>query len=194
MEYDLSLRNIGRLITLTEEEEAYFCSLLQVRKYKRRQFLVQAGDICRYENFIQKGCVRSYYADDSGFEHTVQFGVEDWWIGDFASFVTQTPAKLNVEALEDCEIIQIEFQALEELYRQVPKFERFFRLLFQRSFITLQNRIISMISMTAEERYLEFRQKYAVFESRIPQTKIASYLGITPEFLSKIRSQLAKNH
>ena len=131
-----------------------------------------------------------YFIDGNGFEHNVQFAIEDWWIGDMASFLAKKPASLYIEALEDSNVLQLDNPAMEELYIKIPKLERFFRILLQYAFMAFEQRIISVISRTAEERYLEFINKYPQLEQRLPQIHIASYLGITPEFLSKIRKKI----
>lgn len=190
--YDLILQNISKLIQLTQEEIDYFISVLQIKKLRKKQFLVQEGDVCRYETFINKGCLRAYHVDEKGQEHVAQLGVEGWWISDMYSFLTSTPARLNVDALEDSELLCIDKPSLEELYLQIPKFERFFRIILQNAFIAHQQRIIANISKSAEERYLEFTERYPQLEQRVPQHQIASYLGITPESLSRIRKQLTE--
>lgn len=190
MESSLIIQNLSKHIELTDEEKEIFCSSLKIKKVKRHQFLGEAGEISRFQNFVTKGCLRSYYIDENGFEHNVQFAIEDWWIGDMASFLTKKPASLYIEALEDSEVLQIDSSTMEELYIKIPKLERFFRILLQNAFIAFEQRIISVISKTAEERYLEFSNKYPQVEQRLPQIHIASYLGITPEFLSKIKKKI----
>jgi len=192
MEFDLLLHNIARHIQLDTEEIAYLKSSAQSRKLKRRQYLVQAGDVCKYESFVVQGCLRAYYVDDDGNDHILQFASEDWWISDMHSFLTQTPAWLNVDALEDCELIQFDKESLGKLYQTIPKLERYFRIMLQNAFIAHQQRILQNISQHAEERYLLFRQKFPSLEQRVPQHQIASYLGITPEFLSKIRKKMSE--
>jgi len=192
MGLELLLNNIGRYIQLDEGEVAYMRSVARFRKLRRRQYLVQEGDVCKYESFVVKGLLRAYYIDDDGNDHILQFAPEDWWISDLHSFLTETPAQLNVDALEDSELIQFDKENLEKLYQTIPKFERYFRLMLQNAFNAHQQRILQNISQHAEERYLLFRQKFPTLEQRIPQHQIASYLGITPEFLSKIRKNIAK--
>jgi CRP-like cAMP-binding protein len=138
------------------------------------------------------GCLRAYYTDDRGIEHAVQFAIEDWWIGDMRSFMTETPAWLNIDALEDTEVLMISKESIDRLYVEIPAFERYFRIRIQNAFIAEQQRIGAGLSKSAEERYLEFIQKYPKMEQRIPQVHIASYLGITPEFLSTIRGKIAR--
>ena len=184
------LKNISRFIELTPEEVRYFVSLLKHKKIRKRQYLVQEGDIARYEYFVNEGCLRTFHTDDKGMEHNVQFSIEDWWTGDMYSFLTQTPGKYNIIAIEDSDLSCIDSEAQELLYTKVPKFERFFRHLLQNAFIALQERILSNMSESAEERYLNFRNKYSSMDKRIPQNQIASFLGITPESLSRVRKQL----
>ncbi len=190
--YDLILKNISRFIVLTEEEKDYFISILKVKKLRKKQYLLQEGDVCRYEYFVNKGCLRTYTINDKGQEHIVQFAIEDWWTGDMYSFLTQTPAFYTIDALEDSELLCFDKHTLETLYTKVPKFEKFFRLLLQNAFIASQRRIIESMSLTAEERYCGFIDNYPKMEKRLPLKQIASYLGITAESLSRIRSQYNK--
>jgi len=193
METNLILQNLKRHVKLTSEEQEIFCASLKSKKVKRHQFLGEEGEISRYQNFVTNGCLRSYFVDENGFEHNVQFAIEDWWIGDMASFLSKKPGSLYIEALEDSEVLQLDNPTMEYLYIKIPKLERFFRILLQNAFISFEQRIISVISKTAEERYLEFITKYPLMEQRLPQIHIASYLGITPEFLSKIRKKILIN-
>lgn len=190
--FDLLLKNVARHIHLQPDETDFFISLLQVRCLVKKAFLLQAGEVCRYETFVLEGCLRNYYLDDNADEHILQFSVEDWWTSDLYSLLTQTPASQFIDALEDTTVAQIERDNLERLYLEVPQFERFFRIMFQNAFIAQQRRILQNIGSTGEERYLAFREKYPALERRLPQHQIAAYLGITPEFLSKIRGKLAK--
>lgn len=190
--YDLILKNISRFITLTPEEEQYFTSLLKLKKIKKKGYLLQEGDISRHQYFVNKGCLRTYTIDEKGLEHIIQFAIEDWWTGDMFSFLTQTPARFTIDALQDSELLCLEKNALEELYVKIPKFERFFRHLLQNAFIALQERIVANLSQPADERYCTFITKYPDMEKRLPLKQIASYLGITPESLSRIRSNYIK--
>jgi CRP-like cAMP-binding protein len=190
--HELILKNISRFIQLSPEETRFFTSILKEKKVRKRQYLVQEGDICRYTYFVNEGCLRTFFIDPKGVEHNLQFSVEDWWTGDMHSFLTQTPAKLNILAIEDSQLLCLEKNAQEELFRHVPTFERFFRHLLQNALITLQERIVSGLSESAEERYINFRKKYPQIDSRVPQNQIATFLGITPESLSRIRRQMAE--
>ncbi|MBN8569992.1 MAG: Crp/Fnr family transcriptional regulator [Ignavibacteria bacterium] len=188
--YKKILVHTAKYIHLTKEEEEYFCSLLKYKKLKRKQFLVEQGESCLYDNYVISGCLRSYYTDKEGVEHISQFAIEDWWISDPYAFLTGNPAILNVDAIEESELLQIDKANLENLYEKIPKFEKLFRILFQKSFIALQQRVVSNLSKTAKERYLYFIEKYSALEQRIPQNQIASYIGVTPEFLSKMKKEL----
>jgi CRP-like cAMP-binding protein len=153
---------------------------------------LQEGDVCRHYTFVNKGCLRLYYVDENGVEHILQFAPENWWIADIGSFYKETPTELYVDALELTEIIQIEKSDLIEAYVNYPNFDRVFRVMIENAFVAMQKRVLQNISSTAEERYLTFVESYPNLVNRIPQTQIASYIGITPEFLSKIRKNLSK--
>ena len=181
---------ISKHISLTPEEEGKLLSSVQKRKYLKNQYIVQQGDVCRYENFVLSGCLRTFYVDNNGNEHTVMFAIENWWSADLGSFLTQTPADYNIKCLENTEVIRISYDTIERLYIEIPKLERFFRIIIQNSVVAIEKRVVRGFSMTAKERYLHFKEQYPKIEQRVPQYMIASYLGITKEFLSKIRSQL----
>lgn len=180
------------MIELTEEEKDFFFSVLQSKKLRRRQYHVQAGDLCRYECYVVKGCLRQYYVDESGQEHTIMFAIEDWWTSDMYGLITGKPSLTNIEALEDSDLLLIEKNDFEKLLERVPKFERFFRIKLQRAFVGHQRRLIENMSLPAEQRYLNFLEQSPLLEQRLPQKYIASFLGITPESLSRIRKQLSK--
>jgi CRP-like cAMP-binding protein len=191
--YDLILSNVSKHIQLTNEETSLFISVLKHRKIRKRQYLLQAGDINQYENFVMKGCLRAYTVDAQGQEHIAMFGLEGWWISDLYSFLTNTPATQHIDALEDSEVLSIEKSDLDRLYDQVPKFNRFFLKLLQNAFVAHQRRILASISQTAEEQYLDFISRYPSIEQRVPQSQIASYLGLSPETISRIRkNQVSK--
>ncbi|MCK9403628.1 MAG: Crp/Fnr family transcriptional regulator [Chitinophagaceae bacterium] len=180
---------VARHIQLTEEEETYFVSLLRTTRVKKKQFIVQPGFTCKYRSYVLTGAMRAYLIDNKAQEHTVAFAIEDWWISDYNSYINQEPATLFVEALEDTILIQIDYNAEQLLMETIPKFERFFRIITQRSFAFLQKRILSNLSKSAHERYEEFIEKYPSIANRVPQYALASYLGFSPEFLSKIRNK-----
>lgn len=185
--------HVLRRIELTAAEQAHFVSLLKVRKLLPRQYLVQQGEVCQYESYVCKGFLRSFYVDEKGNDHTLHFAMEDWWISDSTSFHLQVPATRNIVALEASVLLQIEKSDLEQLYKDIPAFERFWRILEQKGGIAQDQRILNAISMTGAERYEALITKYPTLEQRMPQRHIASYLGITPVFLSQIRKQLSRS-
>lgn len=192
MDTSLLFDSIGRHIQLDERETELTRSLFNVRRLKKKDFLLRPGEVCRAENFILKGCLKEYSLDPGGSEHILMFGIEGWWVGDLLSFLTGRESNYYIEALEDTTLVQITKPDLDELYERVPKFERFFRLILQNAFIAHLERIDQNLSMSAEERYLAFNRKYPAFEKRIPLKQVAAYLGITPVFLSMLRNKLRK--
>ena len=184
------LNYVNRIVPLSQEEEDILLSRVRTRKYLKGQFMVQQGDICSFSAFVVKGCSKTFYLDDEGNEHVVMFSIEDWWTSDLASFSTQTPSDFNVQCLENTEVVLFPYETHEQLLSEVPKLERFFRKIIERALVASQKRIVRNLSMSARDRYLYFRKQYPKIEQRVPLYLIASYLGITKEFLSKIKSQL----
>lgn len=181
-----------KIIPLADEEEKLVTDSFQPRLYRKRQYVLQEGDVCKHMNFVVRGCLRMYAIDENGNTHILQFAAENWWITDIGSFYEKKTSKLNIDALEDIMVLQISFENLTALYDQAPKFNRIFRVLIENSHVALQKRLLQNISSTAEERYLSFLQTYPQLSNRIPQTQIAAYLGITPEFVSRIRNNQIK--
>ncbi|MET3536194.1 Crp/Fnr family transcriptional regulator [Chryseobacterium limigenitum] len=185
------IKNVTRFINLSQDEEKFFTDLLTCETFPKKTVLLREGEVCQFEGYIQKGCVRVYYLDDNGFEVTILFAIEDWWTSDIASFQEQKPSKLYIETLEDSEIYMLNPTTKEKLLKEYPKFERVFRMLVQRNLSTLQNRLVNTISKSASDRYLEFVKVYPTIPQRVPQYYIASYLGVSKEFVSTIRKRLA---
>jgi len=181
---------INRVVALTEEEERILISLISYRKLLKGQYFLQQGDVCKFSGFVILGCTKTFYVDEEGQEHVVMFSIEDWWTSDMGSFITQKPADFNVQCLENTELIQFSYENQQQMMQEIPKLERFFRIIVEKAFVASQKRIVRNMSMSAKDRYLFFRKEYPQMEQRIPQYLIASYLGITKEFLSKIKSQL----
>lgn len=189
-EFKPLLDYINRVVQLTEEEERILGSLISRRKLLKGQYFLQQGDICKYSGFIVSGCTKTFYSDEEGQEHVIMFSIEDWWTSDMGSYIAQKPADFNVQCIENTTLIQFSYENQQELLRKVPRLERFFRIIIERALVASQKRIVRNMSMSAKDRYLLFRKEYPKIEQRIPQYMIASYLGITKEFLSKIKSQL----
>jgi len=188
--FDQLLKSLREHIVLSDEQAEFLTSRLEVRKVRRKQWLVTPGEFCRAEHFINKGCFRAYCIDEQGHEHITKLSKEGWWITDTQSFLSGEVARLYVEAIEDGEVIVFRKQVLEELYEHIPQLNKYFRLLYQLALVNNQRRIFETISNTAEEHYLRFIEQNPDWEQRVPQYMIASYLGITPEFLSKIRKRI----
>ena len=183
---------INRTVTLTDEEAELFSSGFKEVKVKKRQFIVQPNFVAKHRNFVLKGAFRAYVVDDKGQDSTIAFAIEDWWITDYNAYILQQPATMFVVALEDSIILQMDHQTEEELKKSNHKFETFFRIRAERTAAFMQQRIISNLTLTAEERYEKFIQKYPLIVQRVPQYALASYLGITTEFLSRIRNKRTK--
>lgn len=187
----LILENIAAHISLTHEEEAYFISFLQYRKIKKKQFLYQEGDVNKFQAFVVEGCLRSYSVDRNGFEHILQFAPPGWWIGDMRSIIAQEPGILYIDAVDNSGIILLLKTDLEKIYTAIPKFERFFRILAENALATYQHRLIGNLSLSAKERYENFCRLYPSLIQCLPQKQVAAYIGVTPEFLSKMLNRSA---
>lgn len=177
-------------VPLTSDEKELAKAFFLPKKLRKRQYLLQEDDVCKYFAFVEKGMLRSYTVDEKGVEHIIQFAFEGWWISDQYSFLTGEPSSYNIDALEDCELLLLSKPAEEELLKQVPKMERYFRILLQNSLIAMQRRLVSSLSHSAEEKYNELVQSCPTIPQRVPQHMMASFLGITPETLSRIRRKI----
>ena len=193
-DFDLILQAISATISLTEAEQQFFTSLLQPYKIKRREFLLREGEVCLWSAFVTQGCVRGFTVDKNGFEHVLNFAPPGWWIADMYSLFSQRPGELNIEAQEDTEVLLLSKIDQETLYKQVPQFERYFRILVENSLVANQQRLLDNLSLTAEERYRNFCKKYPSLIDKLPQKQIAAYIGVTPEFFSRMRSNLLRNN
>ena len=193
MTTDRLIDYFNNLLPLDEDEASVVEELFKERRVKRRQFILQEGDICKLNTFVVEGCFRMYFVDEKGKEHNIQFAVENWWIGDIGSFHSEEPSKLYIEALENSIILQIKKEDQLKLFVDFPKFNRIFRVFTENALVSAQRRILQNISSSAEERYLNFLNRHPYFFNRISNVQIASYLGVTPEFLSTIRKKLAKS-
>lgn len=192
MKSEKLIQHIQQLCPLGEEEQEALTQRTRLKKLRRRQYLLQEGDICKHYNFVLEGCLRMYYLDEKGSEHILQFAVENWWIADIGSFHSEKESQLSIDALAPTQVLQISKADLIQLYTQYPVFDRYFRVLVENAFIKMQARVLQNISSTAEERYLSFLQSYPDISNRISQVQIAAYIGVTPEFLSKIRKHLSQ--
>jgi len=180
------------LIPLNLEEKALVFDFFKPRLYRKRQYILQEGNTCDHLNYIIEGCLRMYKIDEEGNTHIIQFSSENGWLCDIGSFHERVPSSLTIDALEDTRVLQISYSNLVSLYVKAPKFDRIFRVLMENSFVSLQKRLLQYISSSAEDRYLAFMASHSHLANRIPQTQIASFLGITPEFLSRLKNKQTK--
>jgi CRP/FNR family transcriptional regulator, anaerobic regulatory protein len=183
----------SKLLPLDDDEIEAVKRAFNERKVKRRQFILQEGDVCQLNTFVVEGCFRMYFVDDKGKEHNIQFAVENWWIGDIGSFHSEEPSKLYIEAIENSIILQIKKQDQLDLFVNYPKFNQIFRVFTENALVAFQRRVLQNISSTAEDRYIDFVKRHPYFFNRISNVQIASFLGVTPEFLSVIRKNISKS-
>ena len=189
---DSILNNVARHINLDAEEKSFFLSLLKSKNIAKKTYVLKEGQICKHIYFVQSGTLRAFHVDKQSKESTMMFAIADWWITDMYCFLNEKPAMVNIEAIEDSCLYQLSKVNLELLYLKVPKFERFFRILMQNAYTREQLRVIENLSLSSEQRYESFLRKYPHIANAITQKQIASYLGITPEFLSAIRKKKSK--
>ena len=186
MNSELLLNNIAKHIQLNEEEKQLFLSYLQVKKVKKKQYLLLDGEVSRNAMFVVSGCLRSYNLDENGFQYIQQFAPEGWWMADMYSFITQNPGHLYIDAVFDSEVILISKINLEKIYVEIPGFNYYFRILSEKSLVTYQTRAMDNARLSAKDRYEKFCQRYPSLIDSIAQKQVASYIGVTPEFLSKM--------
>ena len=181
------------ILPLNEEEKSIVEEAFKERRVKRRQFILQEGDICKHHTFVVEGCFRMYMVDEKGKDHNLQFAIENWWIADIGSFYSEEPSRLYIEALENSIVLQLKKEDQIKLFDDNPTFNRIFRVLTERALVSAQRRILQNISSTAEERYLDFLKRYPHFFNRISNVQIASYLGVTPQFFSSLKKKLGRS-
>lgn len=179
--------NIEKYVFLNEIDRQKIASFFILEDFEKGAIIFEQGNVVKRLYFVESGSLRAYNSNKNGKESTIMFAISDWWITDMYAFINQKPALLSLESLEECTLCSIDFSALEELYKEIPILERFFRIIFQRAYVREQLRTLDSISLTVEERYLRFMEAYPQTVSKVTQKQIASYLGITPEFLSSIK-------
>lgn len=190
MKFQPLINYIQQYVSLTDKEIDLLMSKISYRKYLKGQYIGQQGEVSKVSGFVVSGCTKMFYLDDAGNEHIIMFSIKDWWTGDLGSFITQSPADYHVQCIENTDVILIDYYKREELFLEIPKLERAFRIILEKSIVASQKRIVRNFSLTAKERYLLFKQQYPTIEQKVPQYMIASYLGVTKEFLSKIKKQI----
>jgi CRP-like cAMP-binding protein len=192
MDFSLIIKNISKHIQLAKDEEEIFISFLKEKKIKRKQFILRENEICEHSIFVTAGCLRGYTIDANGFDHILQFAPPDWWIADMYSLISQKPGNLNIDAIEDTEVLLLSKKNQEKLFVDVPKFERFFRIITENSLVANRQRVLDNMSLTAQQRFAAFCHHYPTLIEHLPQKLIASYIGVTPEFLSKVKAEYFK--
>jgi CRP/FNR family transcriptional regulator, anaerobic regulatory protein len=183
-----------RKITITDEQFEFIKTQFIPRTVKKHEFLMRAGEVSKHGIFVASGCLRTYTIDDKGKEHILQFSVEDWWTGDPYSFITGTPTPYFIEALEDSEVLLFEDAAMKRVVAYIPEMATPYVQGLQKHAAAKSKRLASSLSATAEKRYEDFLKTYPTIAQRVPQHMIASYLGISPETLSRIRKQASRKH
>jgi len=194
MDTALIISNVSKHIQLGSEEERHFVSLLKEKKINRKQFVLRENEICENSIFVTHGCLRGYTIDPNGFEHILQFAPPDWWIADMYSLISQKPGNLNIDAIQDTEVLLLSRKNQERLFVELPKFERFFRIITENSLVANRQRVLDNLSLTAHQRFADFCHHYPTLIEHLPQKLIASYIGVTPEFLSKVKAEYFKKH
>ena len=188
----LIIQNISKHVSLTPEEELLFLSKTETLHYKGKTILQNAGQVCKEGYFVNSGLLRSFNINDNIVEHVMSFACEGWWISDMYSLLSQKPGNLFIEVLEDAEVVVLSKENQEQLYLEIPKLERFFRILTENSLVANQERLMDNLSLTAEERFEKFCRKYPTLIQKVPQKQIASFIGVTPEFFSKMKARMLK--
>ena len=186
------LENISKHVALTPQEQELFLSKTETKPFKAKSILLSAGEVANCTYFVNSGILRSFNINDNIIEHVLHFACEGWWIGDMYSYISGKPGNLFLEVLEDAEVVIITKENHQELYQEIPKLERFFRILAENSLVSHQERLMDNLSLTAEERFEKFCSKYPTLIQKVPQKHIASYIGVTPEFFSKMKARLLK--
>ncbi len=189
---ELILQNISKHISLTSAEEQLFLSKIEFKTFKTKTILLSPGEIANCTYFVSSGILRSFTINDNIIEHVLHFACEGWWIGDMYSYISQKPGNLFIEVLEDADLAIIRKENQQELFLQIPKLERFFRILAENSLVSHQERLMDNLSLTAEERFEKFCTKYPTLIQKVSQKNVASYIGVTPEFFSKMKSRLLR--
>jgi len=189
---ELILQNIAKIVSLTPEEEFLFLSKTEIRQYKAKTILLNSGEVCKTSYFVNSGVLRSFNINDNIVEHVLSFACSGWWISDMYSLLSQKPGNLFIQVIEDAEVVVLTKENQEILFDEIPKLERFFRILTENSLVAHQERLMDNLSLSAEERFEKFCHKHPDLIQKVPQKQIAAYMGVTPEFFSKMKSKMLR--
>ena len=190
MIYPNFIEHLKKYVSISEEELEVLSSLVKLISVKKKEYLLQEGQICKANYFVEKGCLRMFFINDKGVEQTTQFALENWWVSDYMSFSTKSKSQFYIQAVENSDIIVIEENKQEELFEKLPQLERYFRIMMQRAYSAAQMRVKFFHDFSKEESYRHFVAMFPEFVQRIPQYMLASYLGFTPEYLSELRKKV----
>ena len=188
----LLIDNILKHVALSQQEQELFLSKTETLHYKAKTILLNAGEVCKNSYFVNSGVLRSFNINDNIVEHVMSFACQGWWISDMYSLISQKPGNLFIEVIEDAEVVLLSKENQEQLYHDIPKLERFFRILTENALVANQQRIMDNLSLSAEERFEKFSKKYPSLIQEVPQKQIASFIGVTPEFFSKMKSKMLR--
>ena len=183
------INHVRKFIQLSDADAELLSGFLQLKKVKKKEILLQTGEVCKTNYFVVKGCMRLFFIDEKGIEQTTQFAIENWWLSDYMAFINQQPANFYIQAVENCELLAISYSEQENMFYNMPALERYFRLVYQKSFAASQHRAKYQHTYSKEEQYYHFVKRFPEFVQRVPQYLLASYLGFTPEYLSEIRKK-----
>ena len=183
------IAHISRYVDLNEQDIAKIESYIHPMELKRREYLLTEGQVCRFNFFVERGCIRMFFNNQKMVEQTTQFAIENWWLADYFSYTSQSPSQYSIQAVEKSSIVAIDFQLQDQLFREVPQMERYFRIMMQRALSASQLRVKLIYQLSKEEMYNHFSTSYPQFLQRVPQYMIASYLGLTPEYMSELRKR-----
>ena len=184
------ISHIRKYVDLSEQDIQVVESYVQPMEVKKKELLVSEGQVCRFNYFVESGCLRMFYNNDKMVEQTTQFALETWWLSDYFSFSKQKPSEYFIQAVEKSVVLAIDFQVQERLFAEVPQMERYFRIMMQRALAASQLRIKLIYQLSKEEMYKHFSTSFPQFLQRVPQYMLASYLGLTPEYLSELRKRI----
>jgi CRP-like cAMP-binding protein len=187
--YPELLNHIKRYVQLTEREEQLLCKKLEFKKVKKKEFLLEPGKLCQGNYFVVKGLVRQFFVNNKLNEQIIQFGLENWWIADQDSLLNHQPSACYIQAIEPSELLLLPEKSRAELFKEIPLLENYFMIMMQKAFVAAQRRIGFIFNQSDEERYRSFANQFPGFMQRVPQYMLASYLGFTPQFLSRLRAK-----